>query len=287
MSMRVGIGLPGHAPWTDGRAMLDWARRAEDLGFSSVAVSDRLAWSTPEPLTTLAAVAGATTRIGLLSSVLLGGLRTNHALFAKAVTTVDQLAGPGRLRLGLAAGMREDDFALSDADFSTRGKQLDALVDRLVETNSPDSTVGPAPATEGGPGLLFGGMSPATVRRIARHGAGWILGDATPEAVTGFRPELEEAWHRAGRVGTPPVVAAVMFALGPDAGRRAREAIVPYYAFAGVEYAEYGAAAALTSPARIAEAVEGFREAGCDELLFTGNDPDPGQVELLADALDR
>ncbi|MEV4382976.1 LLM class flavin-dependent oxidoreductase [Streptosporangium sp. NPDC049644] len=95
--MDIGIGLPGHAWWTDGTTLVEWARRAEARGFSTLGVSDRLAWSTPGPLITLAAAAGATSRIRLLTSVLLASLRTNHALFAKAVTTLDQLAGPGRL----------------------------------------------------------------------------------------------------------------------------------------------------------------------------------------------
>ncbi|MEV4363973.1 LLM class flavin-dependent oxidoreductase [Nonomuraea sp. NPDC049625] len=61
-----------------------------------------MAWSTPEPFTTSAAAAGATSRIQLLTSVLLAPLHANHALFAKAFATLDQFAGPGRLRLRLA-----------------------------------------------------------------------------------------------------------------------------------------------------------------------------------------
>ncbi|MEV4111071.1 LLM class flavin-dependent oxidoreductase [Nonomuraea sp. NPDC049695] len=81
--MDIGIGLPGPARWTDGTP---W-------------------WSGP-------AAAGATSRIRLLTSVLLAPLRADHALFAKTVATLDQLAGPGRLQLGLAPGVRQDDFEL-------------------------------------------------------------------------------------------------------------------------------------------------------------------------------
>ena len=31
--------------------------------------------------------------------------------------------------------------------------------------------------------------------------------------------------------------------------------------------------------------VQGFSDAGCDELVFMPCDPDPGQVDLLADAI--
>ena len=288
--MDIGIGLPGHAPWTDGRALVEWARRAERRGFATLSVSDRLVWTTPEPLITLAAAAGATSRIRLLTSVLLAPLRADHALFAKAVTTLDQLAGAGRLRLGLAPGLREDDFIVGGVDYASRGRQFDRLLERMtavirdgaVDGHAP---VGPPPATPGGPPLLFGGHSAAAIRRIVTYGSGWIAGDATVEDVQRFVPGLREAWTRAGRQGSPWLVASVMYALGPNARQALGDAIGPYYAFAGEEYARYGVSQAYSSPEQIKTAVEEFARIGCDELIFTGNDPDPGQVDLLADVL--
>ncbi|HEX2317094.1 MAG TPA: LLM class flavin-dependent oxidoreductase [Thermomonospora sp.] len=285
--MDIGIGLPGHAPGWDGRTLVAWARRAERRGFSTLSVSDRLAWTTPEPLVALAAAAGATSRIRLLTSVLLAPLRANHALFAKAVATLDQVAGPGRLHLGLAPGLREDDFVLGEVDFGTRGRRFDRLLDRLAAVHAGDGPVGPRPATPGGPPLLFGGHSDATVRRIVTRGTGWIAGDATVEGVQEFAPVIREAWAKEGRPGRPRIVASVMYALGPGAQAAVTAAIAPYYAFAGEEYARYGVAAAYTSPERIAAAAGEFARIGCDELIFMGNDPDPAQVDLLADALGR
>ncbi|GAA2213824.1 LLM class flavin-dependent oxidoreductase [Nonomuraea monospora] len=283
--MDIGIGLPGHGPWRDGRSLVQWARRAEERGFSTLSVSDRLAWSTPEPLTTLAAAAGATSRIRLLTSVLLAPLRANHALFAKTVTTLDQLAGPGRLRLGLAPGLWEDDFVLSEVDHGTRGKQFDRLLDRLTAAAAPGDPVGPPPATPGGPPLLFGGTSQATLRRIATHGTGCIVGDATVQAVQDFAPRLRRAWADAGRTGSPRLVASVMYALGPYAEAAISEAIGPYDAFAGEGYARYGISIARTRPEQIIATIADFERIGCDELIFMGNDPDPWQVDLLADAI--
>ncbi|GAB3458165.1 LLM class flavin-dependent oxidoreductase [Streptomonospora sediminis] len=281
--MDIGIGLPGHAPWSEGRNLLEWARRAEARGFSTLAVNDRLQWSTPEPLLTLAAAAGATSRIRLLTSVLLAPLHTNHRLFAKAVATLDHLSGPNRLQLGLAPGIREDDFTASGVDYTTRGKQLDALLDRLAD--HPVDGTGLLPATPGGPPLLFGASSPAALRRIATRGAGWIAGDATTEDVQDFAPRVRQAWHDAGRHGSPRIVAAVMYALGPHADAAVRRSISSYYAFAGHEHVQYGISIAHTTPDQVAAAVTAFDRAGCDELIFTGNDPDPSQVDLLADAL--
>nr|WP_246221526.1 LLM class flavin-dependent oxidoreductase [Phytoactinopolyspora mesophila] len=285
-NVKIGIGLPGHASWSDGRTLVEWARRAESRGFSTLSVSDRLAWPTPEPMVTLAAMAGATTRIRLLTSVLLAPLRANHALFAKAVATLDQLAGPDRLELGLAPGLRDDDFALSGVDYTTRGRQFDALLDRLAAIfASGDDPVGPRPATAGGPPLLFGGGSRAALRRIVTHGTGWIAGDATVHDVEDFMPQLDKAWSEAGRGGSPRIVASVMYALGPNATDAVSAAIEPYYAFAGEEYARYGVSIAYTSPEQIATAVDEFSRIGCDELIFMGNDPDPEQVDLLADVV--
>ncbi|SDL23591.1 LLM class flavin-dependent oxidoreductase [Nonomuraea jiangxiensis] len=283
--MDIGIGLPGHARWTDGTTLVDWARRAELRGFSSLSVSDRLAWSTPEPLITLAAAAGATSRIRLVTSVLLAPLRANHALFAKAVTTLDQLAGPGRLQLGLAPGLRKDDFVLSDVDYGTRGKQFDQLLDRLAAATAPGDPVGPRPATPGGPALLFGGTSKATLRRIVSRGTGWIAGDATVQDVQDFAPQLRQAWTAAGRPGAPRLVASVMYALGPDAEAAISDAVGSYYAFAGDEYADYGISIAYTRPEQITAAIAAFDQIGCDELIFMGNDPDPAQVDLLAEVI--
>jgi hypothetical protein len=242
-------------------------------------------WSSGRVAPSEAADAGATTRIRLLTSVLLAPLRANHALFAKAVTTLDQLAGPGRLQLGLAPGLRDDDFTAGGVDYATRGAQFDRLLQRLAEAYGENDPVGPRPATEGGPPLLFGGHSAAAIRRVVHHGVGWIAGDATVEGVQEFTPGLRRAWADAGRPGAPTVVASVMYALGPDAGQAVTAAIGPYYAFAGEEYAQYGISAAYTSAERIRTAVEEFERIGCDELIFMGNDPDPAQVDLLASAI--
>ncbi|WP_212808396.1 LLM class flavin-dependent oxidoreductase [Micromonospora endophytica] len=136
--MEIGIGLPGHALWSDGRQFVEWARRAEARGFSSVAVSDRLLWSTPEPLTVLSAVAAATHRIRLVTSVLLAPLHTNHLLFAKSILTLDHIAGPHRLQLGLAAGFRQDDFTTSG--WSTPGGAHNSTL-WLACSTTPSTTV--------------------------------------------------------------------------------------------------------------------------------------------------
>ncbi len=41
--MQIGIGLPNTVLEVPGRLLVDWARRAEERGFSSVATSDHIA----------------------------------------------------------------------------------------------------------------------------------------------------------------------------------------------------------------------------------------------------
>ncbi len=77
----------------------------------------------------LAAVAGATSSIGLMTNVLLAPLHAPVQL-AKNAASVDQLSG-GRLTLGLAAGGRPDDYAAVGRDFHTRGRDFDASLDVL------------------------------------------------------------------------------------------------------------------------------------------------------------
>src|SRR5256885_16651286 len=116
--MKIGLGLPNAVPDVpEGRLFVRLARNAERLGFSSLATIGRIAYPNYEELVTLAAAAGATERIGLFTDILLGPARA-PVLLAKQAASLDQLSG-GRLTLGVAVGMREDDFPSTGHDFDT------------------------------------------------------------------------------------------------------------------------------------------------------------------------
>ncbi|MER7880594.1 LLM class flavin-dependent oxidoreductase [Streptomyces solisilvae] len=284
--MEIGVGLPGHVTGLEERTLVTWARRAEERGFASLTASDRLAWSTPEPLITLAAAAGATERIRLVTSVLLAPLHTNPALFAKAAATLDRIAGAGRLHLGLAPGAREDDYQASHLDFSTRGRALDTLVERVTAIWRGEEEVGPAPATPAGPPLWFGGTSQATLRRITSHGTGWIAGTGGDiNEFTTFTTRLHSHWKEAGRQGRPRTRATAMFALGGHAHQSLTRAVNDYYAFAGPDYVRTVIDTAATTADMIHTTITAHETAGLDELVFVGNHTDPKQIDLLADIL--
>src|SRR5437879_2783916 len=94
------------------------ARRAEELGYSTLLVVDRLA--TPlAPLTALSRAAGATTTLRVGSHVFCNDYR-HPALLAKEVTTLDFLSD-GRFELGLGSGVGESDFQQMGLSFDSAG----------------------------------------------------------------------------------------------------------------------------------------------------------------------
>ncbi len=281
--MDVGIGLPNAVRGVDRRGTVEWARRAEAAGFSSLGTIDRIVYPNYEPLIALAAAAAVTERIRLVTDILIAPLRTSTALLAKQAATIDNLS-EGRLVLGLAVGGREDDYEVSGADFGSRGKAFDRQLEELGALWRGERGVGPPPARGERPTLLIGGSSDVAFRRAARHGDGWTLGGGTPEAFAEGREKLRTAWAAEGRDGEPRTMVLFYFALGDDAEQAARTSLGDYYGFLG-EYADR----IVGSAAKDADTVKGylsaFEQAGVDEVICFPTSTDPAQVDLLAAAV--
>ena len=275
--MDVGIGLPNAVPGTEGDQMVEWARRADAAGFSSLGTIDRIAYPNYEPLVTLAAAAGVTERIGLATTILLAPTRHSAVLLAKQAASVNALSG-GRLTLGVAPGLRDDDFEAVGESFAERGPRLDQMLGELHETWE-DDTVGPP----GKPQVILGGSVEAAFRRAAEHGEGWMMGGGTPDQFEQGRAQLDEAWSSAGRSGRPRGMALAYYALGDEADKLAEGYLTDYYAWLG-EHAQGVAASAAKDPDTLKGYLEAFEAAGCDELVLFPCSPDPEQVDLLAEA---
>jgi len=280
--MEIGIGLPNAVRGVQGPMLIDFAREAEQGGFSSLGTIDRIVYDNYESLIALAAAAAVTERIRLLTSILLAPLRSNTALLAKQAASVDGLSG-GRLVLGIAPGGREDDYEVSGLDFHARGKAFERQLDDLHRFWDGDE-VGPQPAQPGGPTVVLGGQSDAAFRRTARYGTGWMMGGGTPDMFKEAMPKLDAAWKEAGREGEPRRMALGYYSLGPNAEENANANLGHYYAWLG-DYAQQIAGSAAKDADTVKQYAAAFEEAGADEFVFFPASSDPDQVVLLREAL--
>jgi alkanesulfonate monooxygenase SsuD/methylene tetrahydromethanopterin reductase-like flavin-dependent oxidoreductase (luciferase family) len=281
----IGIGIPNSVRGTTGPQLLEWARRAEAAGFSTLATIGRVAYPNYEELTVLAAAGAVTERIRLMPNILLAPTRSTAEL-AKQAATVHELTG-GRLTLGVATGGRADDYALTGRDFATRGRRFDEQLAELRRAFAGEPLAdGSAPVIPDGTTpvpIMIGGASDAAVRRTVEFGIGWTAGGVPPQMVAPFVERVRAAWRDAGREGSPRIAALNYFGLG-DTEDRSRGYLLDYYGFLGPDVAEMIAGGAHRSPEAVRDIVVAFAEAGVDELILDPTVGDPAQVELLAEA---
>jgi alkanesulfonate monooxygenase SsuD/methylene tetrahydromethanopterin reductase-like flavin-dependent oxidoreductase (luciferase family) len=116
--MELSIGLPTTIAGVKRNEVLDWARRAEERGFPSLGVLDRLVFPNYEPLIAL-----------------------------------DNLCD-GRLVVGVGIGARDDDYEASGAPVHGRGRRLDAQLEEMKriwagEERGYAGAIGPPPVRQG------------------------------------------------------------------------------------------------------------------------------------------
>ena len=279
--MKIGIGLPNVIPGTEGRRLVGWAQRAEDLGFDSLGVIDGVVYDSYEALLALAMAAAVTERIELVTNVVIAPLR-NTGMLAKQAVSLDRASG-GRLTLGLALGARDDDFVACGLPTRGRGRTLDAQLGELRRIWQ-GTDIGPAPARPGGPRMLLGGGARHAGPRAARHGDGWTMMVGTPTDFAAGIEVVRDCWTAAGRLGTPATMAVFYAALGDDAPHLVEQAVGGYYAWLGRDIAGYIVGTAASSEAQVHERLAGFAAAGADEVMVLPCAADPAQLERLAAA---
>lgn len=279
--MDVAIGLPNAVPGTTGGQLVEWARRADARGFSSLGTIDRIVYENYEPLTALAAAAAATERIGLCTSVLLAPLHVNPVKLAKQALSLQALSD-GRFTLGVGLGGRDDDYEVSDIEPVRRGRRLDEMLEKIKEVWS-EGEIGPTVA--GVPKLIVGGHADASFARAARFADGWIAAGSGPDQFAAGLEKTRAAWTEAGREDEPHTKALAYFSLGDRADDDARAYLTDYYAWLGEDIAGFLVAGAAKDPETVKQYVVTYEEAGCDELILCPCSGDPDQVDLLADAV--
>ena len=257
--MKVGIHLPQWGASATREGVLSVARAAEAAGVDSVWVADHVVFPadststypyrkagvpfTPEDgflegLTMLAAVAGATDRVFLGTSVLVLPMR-EPLLTAKTIATMDVLSG-GRVTVAVGAGWWREEFDALGAPFAGRGARFDDQLDILREAWSSGHVRGrghygfgevaclPRPVQPGGPRIWIGGLGPASLRRVVRVGDGWHAVGSDLTALRDGRRELDRLAAAAGR---DPASIAVSTSTG--FGRGVEQALDRLLALAG------------------------------------------------------
>jgi len=289
--MKIGVGLPFKNP-TDSWPRIEQLIRSVEAGpYSSFAVLDRLVYDIFDPIPLLAAAAAITSRIRVMSAILVGPVR-NAGILAKEAATVDAISG-GRLTLGIAVGSRDDDAAVAPSGFHDRGKRFDVQLETMrqiwagEQIEGAHGLVGPMPVQSGGPEMLIGGSADRAVDRVGRFGDGYIMGGRAMEAewVKGIMARVQESWERHGRSGRPRYVATLPAALGPGSEQAVADAIADYYGGRPAAGAAREARPNPTSPQIIRDLIGMHEELGTDEIVFRPVLLDPDQIDRLTDVV--
>lgn len=294
-----GIGIPSHLPGATRAEVLGYARRAEELGFDSLWVGDRIVYANLDPLATLAAVAAVTERVELSPTTLIAPARSPLEI-AKAFSTLDVLSG-GRVRLVMGVGHRADDYAATGLDPRTRGARLDEMVDiiRLAWSGEPVrfqgrhyafdvGPVGPPPTRPGGIPLWLAGDSPAARLRAVRMGDGHSSGTAGLDTTARLRVDFDVLCRANGREpASLPLAATAFFALGPDpraALDKGMADLLPYY---GALHWDPQYDVIWGTPDEAAERVVRNGAATLETFVFVPSSFGVGQLDLLREVVDR
>jgi alkanesulfonate monooxygenase SsuD/methylene tetrahydromethanopterin reductase-like flavin-dependent oxidoreductase (luciferase family) len=314
--MRLGILLPtrGVVMQSARRPPVDdcWAmaRMADQAGYDAVWVGDSIvAKPRLEPLTTLAYVAGTTSRVRLGTAVLLPALR-HPVVLAHQIANTDQISR-GRLVLGLGVGWSlpsaEREWAACGADHKRRVGRLEEHVKiwRELWRGEPvtyqrddvdlvEHTIGPLPWHPAGPPVLItagnrGEMLPAQFDRFARLGDGIITTYLHAEECRVVREHAASALARHGRSDVDfPLCVYTTVRLENDvrtAERVTTEFLATYYGGGVHSRGTMG----LGPPEAVIAALDRYAAAGATDLCirFVGDDQRAQFERFTADVLPR
>jgi probable F420-dependent oxidoreductase len=257
--MRFGLHALGIGPGADPAVIVAVARAAERAGFARlwagehvvmamgpdepypytddgvIAVPSEADWL--DPFTVLTLAAGATSRIGLATGVLLLP-EHNPLIVAKQAASLDVVSA-GRLTLGVGIGWSAAEFEALGVPFRARGRRTEEYVRVLRALWSTDVTafdgefvrfdrVRSYPKPVGGRTIpvVVGGNGDAALARVAAVADGWYGFNVPLHEVGGRVAALRDQCRRCGRE-----VGALSIAVAPS---DARPADVPALAADGV-----------------------------------------------------
>lgn len=196
--MRFNFANPGGDPGVQRAAVataLDLARWGESRGIHAVSVDEHHAsghgWC-PNPILAAGFFLSNTQRMIVSVDCALGPL-WNPARLAEDIAFVDAVSG-GRLHVTIGLGYRPVEYDALGADFGSRGREMDRLLERLMSEWSGAMT--PRPSSRPHPPIYVGGGVRATAARAARWGLPLSLPEYLPEIADHYRALCEENGHR-------------------------------------------------------------------------------------------
>ena len=228
--MRFGFALPQIGSIAGPEALVRVAKRAEDLGFDSLWVLDRILWpvsprapypigdgSLPvqyknvlDPVETLTFAAAHTSRIALATGVL-NLPWYNPVLLARRLTTLDVLSG-GRLRAGFGIGWSPDEYEAAGAPWQDRGKRADEAIEILKKIWTTDpvefqgkhyriakSFIGPKPVQKPHPPIYMAAFTPSAMKRVAAEADAWLPVGIPLSGVGAMFDDIKNMAKEAGR----------------------------------------------------------------------------------------
>lgn len=273
--MRVGLVL-GEVAGTVAEA-----QRAERLGFDYVAAGEHLFFhgEIGNAFVTLAAAAGATTRVRLVSAITLLPLYA-PALAAKLAATLD-VASLGRFELGVGIGGEyPPEFAAVGVPVGERARRLEEALEvmRLLFAGGPVThagaygslegvTLAPPPLQPGGPPIWMGGRRERSIDRAARLADVWMPYLVTPEMLASGLTQVRAAAEAVGRPSGS--VGGAVFAWTCVGEQRRAAAIRRMSATYDQDFAPYADRyLVLGSADEVSERLLAYRDAGAETVLI-------------------
>lgn len=224
--MEIGVTLRNMGEQSTPGTLLRCALAAEERGFESAWVVDHIAIPPHDaegsngryldPLTTLAWLAGATSRLRLGTSVLILPYRPPLAT-AKTVATLQELSGE-RLLLGVGVGWMAAEFKALGIARKERGRRTDetlaflhrCFADYVMEAHGQPFLFRPRPAR---PPILVGGSGAHALARVIAYGDAWLPMPAPLEELAVAKRTLADM---AGRAGRPEPGLTLLGRIGSD-----------------------------------------------------------------------
>jgi probable F420-dependent oxidoreductase len=289
--VRIGYGLPVAGPAAGPEALVQVAQQAEELGFDSLWVWERVLMpvepqvpyvasadgSYPgvfsrvlDPLDTLTFVAAHTKHAALGTSII-DMPYYNPVLLARRFTTLDILSG-GRLRVGLGLGWCKDEFDLVGRPMKRLGRLADEFISVLKTVwtadtvqfdgeffHVPKSIIDAKPVQKPHPPIYLAAYSPGALKRAATMANGWtpvgIPVDGMKQMYEGLRSMAKEAGRNPDEM---ELVVRANFTMSDEPLGDGR-------------FIFYG------SPDEIKSDIEAVREMGAAEILFDPSFSPDGQ----------